>query len=186
MHSGSRSLAAMLVATLAATPLAAQGQAKPIDPANLDTTCAPCQNFFQYANGGWLKRSSIPADQPRWGSFNELQEQNYATLQGVLTDAAKNASSTKDPNIRKLGSFTAPVWTRLPSRRRGSGRFSRSWRRSTPFTIDGECRPPSPGYMGWVSRRASSSDRSLTPRRARAPSPRCTKAAWGFPIETTT
>ncbi len=105
MHSVSRSLAAILVATLVATPLSAQGQAKPIDPANLDTTCAPCQNFFQYANGGWLKRSSIPADQPRWGSFNELQEQNYAALQGVLTDAAKNASSTKDPNLRKLGVF---------------------------------------------------------------------------------
>jgi putative endopeptidase len=89
----------------AAASVAAQGQAKPIDPVNLDTTCAPCDNFFKYANGGWLKRSSIPGDQPRWGSFNELQEQNYAALQDVLTEAARDASSTTDPDAKKLGIF---------------------------------------------------------------------------------
>src|SRR5215210_4547027 len=94
-------LAAALSSATAAS--AAQGQTKPIEPANLDTTCAPCDNFFKYANGGWLKRSSIPGDQPRWGSFNELQEQNYAALKEVLTDAAINASSTEDANVRKLG-----------------------------------------------------------------------------------
>jgi putative endopeptidase len=88
-----------------ATSLLAQGQTKPIDPANIDTTCAPCKNFFRYANGGWLKRSEIPGDQPRWGSFNELQEQNYAALQDVLTEASRKSSSTQDPNLRKLGLF---------------------------------------------------------------------------------
>jgi putative endopeptidase len=87
------------------TSLAAQGQTKAIDPANIDSTCAPCQDFFQYANGGWIKRNTIPADQPRWGSFNELQEANYAALKDVLTEAAQNAASTKDPNLRKLGTF---------------------------------------------------------------------------------
>jgi len=105
MYSLTRPLTAVLLGTLAASSLVAQGQTKPINPANLDTTCAPCTDFFQYANGGWLKRSSIPGDQPRWGSFNELQEQNYATLQEVLSEAAKNAASTTDPNIRKLGTF---------------------------------------------------------------------------------
>lgn len=100
-----RPLAAALICAALTTSLSAQGQSKPIDPANLDTTCAPCKNFFQYANGGWLKRNEIPGDQPRWGSFNELQEQNYAALKDVLTDAAANASTTKDPNLRKLGTF---------------------------------------------------------------------------------
>ena len=89
-------------------------------------------------------------------------------------------------HLASSASSTAPAWTRLPSRRRGSGRSRPSWRRSTRFTIGGEWRRPSPGCIGWVSRRASSSDRSLTPRRARAPSPRSTRAAWGFPIGTTT
>jgi putative endopeptidase len=90
----------------AVTPsLAAQSQSRPIDPANIDTGCAPCQDFFQYANGGWIERSEIPGDLPRWGSFNELQEQNFAALQGVLTEAARNASATRDPDTRKLGTF---------------------------------------------------------------------------------
>ncbi len=87
------------------TSLAAQGQTKPIDPANIDTACAPCKDFFQYANGGWIERSEIPGDLPRWGSFNELQEQNYAALQDVLTEASRSTSASKDPNSRKLGVF---------------------------------------------------------------------------------
>ncbi len=98
-------LAATLLVTLIAADLTGQAQTKPIDPANIDSTCHPCQDFFQYANGGWLKRSKIPGDLPRWGSFNELQEQNYAALQDVLTDAARNAGTTNDANVRKLGTF---------------------------------------------------------------------------------
>jgi putative endopeptidase len=105
MYSLIRPLVAALWSMTLAGALLAQSQTKPIDPANLDTTCAPCKDFFQYANGGWLKRSTIPGDQPRWGSFNELQEENYATLRDVLSEAAKNASSAKDPSLRKLGIF---------------------------------------------------------------------------------
>jgi putative endopeptidase len=104
MHSLIRILS-VVVFGLPTIPLSAQIQTKPIDPANLDTTCSPCQDFYKYANGGWLKRTSIPGDQPRWGSFNELQEQNFAALKGVLTDAARDASTTRDPNLRKLGIF---------------------------------------------------------------------------------
>jgi putative endopeptidase len=100
-----RLVLAALLSTAATKTLAGQTQTKAIDPANIDSTCHPCRDFFQYANGGWLKRSEIPGDLPRWGSFNELQEQNFAELQDVLTDAARNAASTSDPNIRKLGTF---------------------------------------------------------------------------------
>ena len=105
MHLPIRLPVAVLICVASASRLPAQIQNKPIDPANLDTICAPCRDFFQYANGGWLKRSTIPGDQPRWGSFNELQERNYAALKGVLTDAARNASTTKDQSLRKLGTY---------------------------------------------------------------------------------
>jgi putative endopeptidase len=105
MHSLIRLSTAAAFCTGINASLAAQGQTKPIDPANIDSTCAPCKNFFRYANGGWLKRTEIPGDQPRWGSFSELQEKNYADLKDVLTDAAANASSTNDANLRKLGTF---------------------------------------------------------------------------------
>src|SRR3954466_5609676 len=105
MYSLTRLALAALFCTLLSTSLAGQAQRKPIDPVNLDTTCSPCKDFFQYANGGWLNRNEIPGDQPRWGSFNELQEQNYAALEDVLTEAAANASSSNDANMRKLGTF---------------------------------------------------------------------------------
>ena len=105
MRPSVRPLAAGLVCAAITTSLAAQGQTKPIDPANIDTTCAPCRDFFQFANGGWLQRSEIPGDLPRWGSFNELQEQNYAALEQVLTEAARSAPTARDPNLRKLGTF---------------------------------------------------------------------------------
>ncbi len=101
-----RRLALTLIFGLgAALPLAAQRQTKPLDSANLDTTCAACSDFFTFANGGWLKHASIPADQPSWGSFHELQEANYDALKDVLTEAAASARTTSDPNLRKLGNF---------------------------------------------------------------------------------
>ncbi|HJR16963.1 MAG TPA: M13 family metallopeptidase [Gemmatimonadales bacterium] len=99
------SLAVGFLSSAVTASLAAQQQSKPIDPANIDSTCHPCRDFFQYANGGWLRRSEIPGDLPRWGSFNELQEQNFAALKDVLTEAAREARTTRDANARKLGTF---------------------------------------------------------------------------------
>jgi putative endopeptidase len=92
----------------AAGVLAAQpAQTKPIDPANIDTTCAPCRDFALFANGGWLKHATIPGDQPTWGSFNELQDADFSALHTILDSAASQARTTKRPNTRKLGPFYA-------------------------------------------------------------------------------
>jgi putative endopeptidase len=95
-------LAALLLAS--AAPVAAQ-QVKPLDPANMDTTCSACEDFFSYANGGWLKHNTIPADKASWGSFNELQESNYAALRETLESAAANPGPDED--TRRLGLFYA-------------------------------------------------------------------------------
>ncbi|MDD5217504.1 MAG: hypothetical protein PHS88_05280, partial [Candidatus Omnitrophica bacterium] len=36
---------------------------------------APGDDFNQYANGGWLERTQLPADQPAYGVFNEIGDQ---------------------------------------------------------------------------------------------------------------
>jgi putative endopeptidase len=98
--------AAVGLTTLALAPdAAAQIQRKPLERANMDTTCSPCQDFYRFANGGWVKRTSIPADRPMWASFLELEDQNFAALKLVLEEAAAKAPSTTDPNLRKLGLF---------------------------------------------------------------------------------
>src|SRR5437764_12102416 len=61
---------------------------KLLDPANIDTTVHPGDNFFQYANGSWLKNNPILDSKTRWGSFNEQQENNYNALHTLLDSAA--------------------------------------------------------------------------------------------------
>lgn len=46
------------------------------DVTGMDSTAKPTDDFFQYANGGWMKNTQIPADQTGWGSFYTLYEDN--------------------------------------------------------------------------------------------------------------
>lgn len=81
-----------------------QGAVKLLDPANIDTTVKPGDNFYLYANGSWLKSNPIPADQTRWGSFNELQENNYKALHELLlsSEKANAAAGTKEQMVGDL------------------------------------------------------------------------------------
>lgn len=77
---------------------------KLLDPANIDSSISPGENFYLYANGTWLKNNAIPADQTRWGSFSELQENNYKALHDLLEDAAKKngAAGSKEQKVGDL------------------------------------------------------------------------------------
>jgi predicted metalloendopeptidase len=80
----------------------------PIDPKNMDTSVKPQDDFFQYANGAWIKRTEIPPEYTRWGSFNELIEHNN----DALHDIAEKAQNTKvdprmAPETQKVGDFYA-------------------------------------------------------------------------------
>ncbi|NME69464.1 M13 family metallopeptidase [Flammeovirga aprica] len=60
---------------------------KALDLSNMDTSVTPGQNFYTYANGGWMKKAEIPADRGRWGSFDELRERNEKATLDVLNNA---------------------------------------------------------------------------------------------------
>jgi predicted metalloendopeptidase len=72
--------------------------------ANIDKTVDPCVDFFQYACGNWLKRTEIPADQSRWGSFNSLDERNKEAMRTILEKAAV-ASPNRSAIDQKIGDF---------------------------------------------------------------------------------
>jgi putative endopeptidase len=103
-----RHLAAAALVALGAVAGGAQAPAtsRPIDRASLDTSCAACRDFNQYANGGWLKRATIPAAYSVWGSFTERSDKNEAVVHDILDDAARKTRTAKPgSNVWKIGTF---------------------------------------------------------------------------------
>jgi putative endopeptidase len=68
-------------------------QTRALDRANLDKTYAACQDFYQFANGGWLKRATIPAAYPEYGAFQQLQDENEAVLHDILNTSVERVKS---------------------------------------------------------------------------------------------
>ena len=97
----------LVVAFTMATAQNISKQAKPIDPANMDLSVKPCDDFFQYANGTWIKNNPIPAAYDQWGSFNILAEQNSEVLHEILEGAANDKSASVGSNRQKIGDLYA-------------------------------------------------------------------------------
>lgn len=72
--------------------------------ANIDTSVQPSEDFFQYANGGWLKRNPIPQAESSWGIGDLVQDEIYKRLVIVNKKAVSNPS---DDIQKKIANF----WT---------------------------------------------------------------------------
>ncbi len=85
--------AATLLLAFAGLP-AAHAQKKYIDPANMDPSYKPGDDFYMYAGGAWIRNNPVPAKETRWGAFNMLRDFNINAVRSVLekTAALKNAA----------------------------------------------------------------------------------------------
>jgi putative endopeptidase len=121
-------LVSVLVLGLVALPTVSEAQqavksfsqTAPLDRKNLDTTCAPCANFYQFANGGWIAKNPIPPAYSQWGSFNEVRDNNLTALRNVLEEAAAARRTSSDPTTRKLGMFYASCMDSATIERQGA------------------------------------------------------------------
>ncbi|MER3464642.1 MAG: M13 family peptidase, partial [Chitinophagaceae bacterium] len=71
-----------------------------------DTTVDPSQDFFMYANGGWIKKNPIPSDQSSWGIGNLVIEENLKRLRTISEEAAKKNAAAGTAE-QKIGDFYA-------------------------------------------------------------------------------
>ena len=80
----------MMTMMMMAAPVVGMAQGKSgIDPANLDKSVRAADNFYQFATGGWQKRNPLPAAYSRFGSFDQLQEDNNKRINSILSDLLK-------------------------------------------------------------------------------------------------
>src|SRR5689334_25333485 len=106
-------LALGLATAVGAAPLLAQ-RPKPTAPrstasrlitADLDTTCAACRDFYQFANGGWIKHTQVPANQRSWSLMQEMREVTLLRRHTLLDTLASHLPELTDPLERSLGQF---------------------------------------------------------------------------------
>jgi len=75
---------------------------------NMDTSVKPQDDFFMYANGGWIKRTRIPPEYSRWGSFNQLTEHNNDALHAIAEKVARAHVDPKTaPEAQKVADYYA-------------------------------------------------------------------------------
>jgi putative endopeptidase len=77
------------------------------DASRIDTSVNACDNFYQFVNGNWLKKTEIPAAFPSWGTWDILITRNRELSRDILQNAAKDTKAAKGSSTQLIGDFYA-------------------------------------------------------------------------------
>ena len=87
-------------------PVEKEVENKAIDLANLDSTTAPGTDFYQYACGGWMQRNPLKPEYARFGTFDQLRENNLEQIRGLIEEL--KATPQADGSVgQKIGTLFA-------------------------------------------------------------------------------
>jgi putative endopeptidase len=78
-----------------------------INTSYIDPQVKPCEDFFTYANGNWMKSAQIPAEYPVWGMTWELRDRTWQVLREILEESAKRSDWPAGSARQKVGDFFA-------------------------------------------------------------------------------
>lgn len=87
-------------------PLSALPYTPGLDTTAMDRSADPCEDFFQYSCGGWIKTHPIPPDKAGWEVYSKLADDTLRYLWGILQQAAERGRE-RDADTQKLGDYFA-------------------------------------------------------------------------------
>ena len=87
-----------------AKPLTALPYSPSLDVSAMDKTVNPCEDFFHYSCGNWIRKNPIPADQASWDVYAKLATENHQYLWGILLEAG-DSSRKRTQEEQQIGDF---------------------------------------------------------------------------------
>jgi putative endopeptidase len=73
-----------------------------VDASNIDSTVRAQDDLYGHFDGGWVKRSEIPADKASYGVFIKLRDDTLAQLHGIIDGLMADPSAASDPDARRI------------------------------------------------------------------------------------
>jgi len=78
---------------------------KAIDPANMDLTVKPGNDFYRYVNGNWIKNNPIPPEYSQYGAFTILDEENKKELKALVDKVSSDKNAQPGSISQKIRDF---------------------------------------------------------------------------------
>jgi putative endopeptidase len=110
-----RTLCLMILLAICAETARSGSPLARFSPANIDKNADPCEDFYQYACGGWFAANPRPADKPMWGPWDVLVGRNEAVLREIA-ERARNPVPTRSNDQRLIGDYYAACMDESQSR----------------------------------------------------------------------